>query len=75
MEGITFPSLVGQKSLVSEVYKEVGVDPSTISYIEAHCTGTKAGDPVEMNAMYDVICQNKTAKNPLFIGCLKSNMG
>ena len=75
VEGITFPSLVGQKNLVSEVYKEVGIDPATITYIEAHCTGTTAGDPVEMNAMYDVICENKTPKNPLYIGCLKSNMG
>ena len=75
VEGITFPSIVGQKSLVSEVYKEVGVDPSTINYIEAHVTGTAAGDPVEMNAMYDVICSKKSTRNPLYIGCLKSNMG
>ena len=75
VEGITFPSITGQKRLVSQVYKEVGVDPSTINYIEAHVTGTKAGDPVEMNAMYEVICEKKTAKNPLYVGCLKSNMG
>ena len=75
VEGITFPSITGQKTLVEKVYKEVGVDPSTINYIEAHVTGTKAGDPVEMNAMYEVICKNKTPKNPLYIGCLKSNMG
>lgn len=75
VEGITFPSIIGQKTLVSEVYKEVGVDPATINYIEAHVTGTAAGDPVEMNAMYDVICTNKTPQNPLYIGCLKSNMG
>lgn len=75
VEGITFPSIIGQRTLVSEVYKEVGVDPSKINYIEAHVTGTAAGDPVEMNAMYDVICTRKTANNPLHIGCLKSNMG
>ena len=74
-EGITFPSISGQRSLVSEVYNEIGLDPSTINYIEAHVTGTMAGDPVEMNAMYDVICTNKTTRNPLYIGCLKSNMG
>lgn len=74
-EGITFPSRIGQRNLVSDVYREVGIDPCTIDYIEAHCTGTKAGDPVEMNAMYDVICEKKTPKNPLYLGCLKSNMG
>ena len=75
VEGITFPSINGQKTLVSQVYKEVGIEPSSINYIEAHVTGTKAGDPVEMNAMYDVICEKKTPQNPLYVGCLKSNMG
>jgi len=75
VEGITFPSINGQKRLVGQVYKEVAIDPSSINYIEAHVTGTKAGDPVEMNAMYDVICTNKTPQNPLYVGCLKSNMG
>jgi len=73
VEGITFPSRKGQRQLVSEVYQQVGVDPTTINYIEAHVTGTSAGDPVEMDAMYDVICENK--KDPLYVGCLKSNMG
>lgn len=47
-EGITFPSMVRQRSLAQEVYEEAGVDPGEIGYIEAHVTGTAAGDPVEM---------------------------
>lgn len=75
MEGITYPSLHGQRSLVTSVYEEVGIDPANINYIEAHVTGTTAGDPVEMNAMYDVICTNRPVSRPLYVGCLKSNMG
>lgn len=75
VEGITYPSLHGQRSLVTSVYEEVGIDPATINYIEAHVTGTTAGDPVEMNAMYDVICTNRPISRPLYVGCLKSNMG
>ena len=42
--------------------------------MEAHGTGTKAGDPQEMNTVADVFCSNGR-KGPLLIGSTKSNMG
>lgn len=39
-EGITYPSGSMQQKLLSEFYDEVGVDPSSLSYVEAHSTGT-----------------------------------
>ena len=75
VEGITFPSLIGQKRLVRSVYNEIeDFDPSEIHYIEAHATGTAAGDPVEMNAMYDVICPTRSSSDPIMVGCLKSEL-
>lgn len=53
--------------------QDAGVDPADIDYIEAHITGTKAGDPVETNAMYEVIASKR--RDPVMIGCLKSNIG
>lgn len=55
-EGITFPSYERQKQLMFETYSEVGVDPSKLSYMEAHMTGTPAGDPVESAAIVAVCC-------------------
>ena len=72
-EGITFPSMESQRRLTQETYDEIGLNPADIGYIEAHVTGTSAGDPVEMNAVYDVICTKR--KDPLLIGCIKSNIG
>ena len=40
-QGITYPSGQMQKALLDDFYKECGVNPSTIDYIEAHGTGTK----------------------------------
>jgi len=72
--GITFPSGEMQKRLLLEVYGEAGVDPSTVSYVELHGTGTHAGDPQEANSVADVFCgSSRTA--PLLIGSTKSNMG
>lgn len=72
-EGITFPSTKGQIQLLKETYADASVDPGQIDYIEAHITGTKAGDPVETTAMYDVIASKRS--QPLLVGCLKSNIG
>lgn len=72
-EGITFPSMDSQRKLIEQVYSEAQINPADIGYIEAHLTGTAAGDPVEMQAICDVICQNK--KDPLLVGCLKASIG
>ena len=41
--------------------------------MEAHGTGTKVGDPQELNSIVDVFCKDR--KGPLLIGSTKSNMG
>ena len=63
-----------QKRLLLEVYNEAGVDPSAVSYVELHGTGTKAGDPQEVNSVTSVFC-TKDRQGPLLIGSTKSNMG
>lgn len=40
-EGITFPSSKMQTKLLSEFYRNVGVDPATVDYVEAHATGER----------------------------------
>ena len=73
-EGITFPSGAIQKRLLEEVYSEANVDPCSVVYVETHGTGTKAGDPQEMNTITDVFCGAGRA-GPLLVGSTKSNMG
>jgi len=72
-EGITFPSLDKQKLLLEEIYKECNVSPLELSYLEAHATGTLAGDPVELQAIDEAICIKRDY--PLLIGSVKSNLG
>ncbi|XP_074599358.1 fatty acid synthase-like [Brevipalpus obovatus] len=74
-QGISFPSVFLQRQLMAETYDEAGLDPTTVEYVEAHTTGTQVGDPVELKAIYDVFCYQRSAENPVKIGCLKSNMG
>ncbi|XP_054249700.1 fatty acid synthase [Indicator indicator] len=72
-QGVTFPSGDMQQQLVVSMYKECGVKPEEVEYIEAHGTGTKVGDPQELNGIANFFCQNR--KEPLLIGSVKSNMG
>lgn len=72
-QGITFPSSRMQSELLRECYEDCGVPPNILSYLECHGTGTKVGDPEEVNAI-DKIC-TKDRATPLLIGSIKSNLG
>ncbi len=71
---ITFPNPEGQKSVIRQALCDAGVDPTTIEYIEAHGTGTKAGDGSELAALQHVYLA-AGRKQPLTIGSVKSNLG
>ncbi|XP_017783102.1 PREDICTED: fatty acid synthase-like [Nicrophorus vespilloides] len=72
-QGITFPSSADQMMLLKELYEECDVDPSSLAFIEAHGTGTKVGDPEELNAIDKICCAGR--KSPLLVGSIKGNIG
>ncbi|MCP4623851.1 MAG: hypothetical protein GY850_10005, partial [bacterium] len=45
---LTAPSVAGEENVIIKAWEDAGIDPETISYIEAHGTGTKLGDPIEI---------------------------
>ncbi len=58
-----------------EAHAIAGVEPETISYIEAHGTGTYLGDPIEVAAL-SMAFREGTAQNQFCaLGSLKSNIG
>lgn len=60
---------------MESVYRKAGIDPKETGYVEAHGTGTKVGDPIEVAALHKVFGEGRTARTPLFIGSVKSNIG
>ncbi|CAG7734024.1 unnamed protein product [Allacma fusca] len=72
-QGITYPSQHLQEKVMRQLYKDTGISPLEVDYIEAHGTGTKVGDPQELAAITNVFCDGR--KGPLHIGSVKSNMG
>ncbi len=49
--GIMAPSSEAQRRVLREAYKNAGVSPGDVQYIEAHGTGTPLGDPIEISAL------------------------
>jgi len=74
--GLTVPSGPAQQAVMRRALDSSGVHPSQVSYIEAHGTGTKLGDPIEVNAVGAVMGQGRSREeNPLLIGAVKTNIG
>lgn len=71
--GMSLPSPDSQRQLLEQVYGDFRVDPADLSYLEAHGTGTRVGDPIEADALGKGLAQRRT--RPLPIGSVKSNVG
>jgi acyl transferase domain-containing protein/NAD(P)-dependent dehydrogenase (short-subunit alcohol dehydrogenase family) len=74
-QGISLPSAAMQEALLRQVYKEAGIAPRSLSYFEAHGTGTAVGDPIEATAISRAIGRRRPKSTPLPIGSVKSNIG
>ncbi|WFR55593.1 SDR family NAD(P)-dependent oxidoreductase [Anaerocolumna sp. AGMB13025] len=48
---LTAPNSDSQAAVLAAAYKEAGMDPDSVTYIEAHGTGTELGDPVEIEGL------------------------
>lgn len=73
--GYTAPSVNGQAQVIAEALALAGVEPETISYIEAHGTGTALGDPIEISALTNVFRESTDKKGFCAIGSVKTNIG
>ncbi|MEH1848663.1 MAG: SDR family NAD(P)-dependent oxidoreductase [Nostoc sp.] len=73
--GYTAPSVNGQAEAITEAMMLASVEPETISYIEAHGTGTALGDPIEISALTNVFRASTQKKGFCAIGSVKTNIG
>ncbi|GAB1540092.1 hypothetical protein NUACC21_27610 [Scytonema sp. NUACC21] len=73
--GYTAPSVGGQASAIAEAVAIAGLNPETITYIEAHGTGTALGDPIEISALKKVFEARTKKKGFCAIGSVKTNVG
>ncbi len=73
--GISLPNQDAQERLITAVYRQAGVSPADVQYIEAHGTGTRAGDPIEARALHNALSPGRDAGQRCVVGSVKTNIG
>ncbi|WP_438018417.1 SDR family NAD(P)-dependent oxidoreductase [Sorangium sp. So ce315] len=73
--GITAPSGTAQTELIEGVHRRAGIDPAAIEYIVTHGTGTRLGDPVEINALADAFKRVRHDEAFCALTSAKTNVG
>lgn len=72
--GFTAPSVQGQAECISRALKTAKTPADTITYVEAHGTATRLGDPIEIKALNEAFATGG-ARKYCAIGSVKTNMG
>ena len=69
------PGVEGQSEVIAMAHALAGVDPGTITYVEAHGTATPLGDPIEVAGLTKAFRMGTQARRFCALGSVKSNVG
>lgn len=72
--GMTAPNGHAQEALMRQALSQAKLGPDDLGYIEAHGTGTKLGDPIEVAAL-DRVLATRLDKRACRVGSVKANIG
>ena len=71
--GLTAPNGRAQEMMLRQALTNANVRPDEIHFVETHGTGTVLGDPIEVQALLNVLGEGRT--DPLWLGSVKTNIG
>ncbi len=73
--GFTVPNPQAQAAVITSAVQKARVAPESISYVEAHGSGTALGDPIEISALGTAFRKLGSESAPAWVGSVKSNIG
>ncbi|WP_437759559.1 type I polyketide synthase [Sorangium sp. So ce1389] len=73
--GLTAPNVIAQQDLLRQALASAGAAPEDIGYVEAHGTGTSLGDPIELEALREVLGRPRRDGSRCAVGSVKTNIG
>jgi acyl transferase domain-containing protein len=73
--GYTVPNPIAQGKLIRSALEKAQINARTVSYIEAHGTGTELGDPIEIKGLTNAFEKDTKDTGYCAIGSVKSNVG
>lgn len=72
---LTAPNPSAHTALLQTAWDRAGLSPEDIDYLEAHGTGTKIGDPIELRGIQDAVRASTSRRQFLAVGSVKGNIG
>ncbi|WP_064457408.1 aminotransferase class I/II-fold pyridoxal phosphate-dependent enzyme [Streptomyces hygroscopicus] len=72
VQGGMHPQAAGQLRALRRAYRDAGLPPDSVGYLEAHGTGTTVGDPVEIGVLRELRGERGA---PAFLGAVKAVVG
>ncbi|MBP2229003.1 acyl transferase domain-containing protein/acyl-CoA synthetase (AMP-forming)/AMP-acid ligase II/acyl carrier protein/aryl carrier-like protein [Azospirillum agricola] len=73
--GFMAPSGAGETRVVRDALAAAAVPPETITFLEAHGTGTALGDPIEVSSLAAALHSPGAPRNACALGSVKTNVG
>ncbi|MBE9207058.1 acyltransferase domain-containing protein [Nostoc sp. LEGE 06077] len=74
-KSIYAPRKEGQVTALRRAYEDAGFSPATVGLMEAHGTGTMAGDPTEFGSLRDFFGVHDQKRQHIALGSVKSQIG
>lgn len=73
--GLTAPNVLAQQAMLMQALASARVAAADIGYVETHGTGTPLGDPIEVEALHEVLGAPRPSGSPCVLGAVKTNVG
>ncbi|HRI72136.1 MAG TPA: polyketide synthase, partial [Polyangium sp.] len=73
--GLTAPNVLSQQAMLRRALEVARLSPEDIGYVETHGTGTSLGDPIEFEALREVLGAPRADGSTCVLGALKTNVG
>ncbi len=70
---LTAPNGLAQEAVIRQALDVAGLEGREVDYVECHGTGTSLGDPIEVEALKNVLGERRD--KPVVLGAIKSNIG
>jgi len=73
--GLTAPNGPAQEAVIRRALAMAAISPERVGLVETHGTGTPLGDPVEVEALANVIGPPRDSLHRCYLGAVKTNIG